>query len=185
MMDKIIIDADLCIKMGGSNKYRYLYEVLPLVADEIYMHTYAYGEVMMPSSAVNQLRALVSEGKVCLVSESSLSCQVRATYDGAYYNLARVMLDPERPNKNRGEISSLAYAKAVGIPIFATDERELQPIIDKQLNTGIDDITCIRIVDIVVKAKNKEIEISRRVCKALWVIAGKNKEIFDKEIWPM
>ena len=101
MMDKIIIDADLCIKMGGSNKYRYLYEVLPLVADEIYMHTYAYGEVMMPSSAVNQLRALVSEGKVCLVSESSLSCQVRATYDGAYYNMARVMLDPERPNKNR------------------------------------------------------------------------------------
>ena len=54
MMDKIIIDADLCIKMGGSNKYRYLYEVLPLVADEIYMHTYAYGELNMPSSAVNQ-----------------------------------------------------------------------------------------------------------------------------------
>lgn len=38
MVDKIIIDADLCIKLGGSNKYRYLYDVLPLIAKEIYMH---------------------------------------------------------------------------------------------------------------------------------------------------
>ena len=31
MIDKMIIDADLCIKLSGSNKYKYLYDILPLV----------------------------------------------------------------------------------------------------------------------------------------------------------
>ena len=185
MGDKIIIDADLCIKLGGSSKYKYLYEVLPMVANEIYVHTHAYSEVRMPSSAVSQLKELVSEGKVVLVNESELEHQIRAIYDASYNNLAKVMLDPTRPNKNKGEMCSLAYAKATGIPVFATDEKELQPIIDKQLNTGIDDITCIRIIDIVTKAKNGEIAIQRKVAKALWIVAGKKKEIFDSEIWPV
>ena len=30
-----------------------------------------------------------------------------------------------------------------------------------------------------------EIVIPRKVCKALWIVAGKNKDIFDKEIWPL
>lgn len=185
MVDKIIVDADLCIKLGGSNKYRYLYDVLPMVAKEIYMHTQAHGEVMMPSSAVNQLKDLISEGKVVLVNESGLNSKVRATYDAAYSNLARVMVDPTRPNKNMGEVCSLAYAKAAGIPLFATDEKNLQQIIDKQLNTGMDDISCIRIVDIIVKAKEGEVAVPRKVAKALWVVAGKKKEIFDNEIWPV
>lgn len=140
MVDKIIIDADLCIKLGGSNKYRYLYDVLPLIAKEIYMHTHAHGEVM---------------------------------------------IDPTRPNKNKGEMCSLAYAKATGIPVFATDEKNLQPIIDKRLNTGMDDITCIRIVDIITKAKDGEIVLPRKIAKALWLVAGKKKDIFDNEIWPV
>lgn len=185
MVDKIIIDADLCIKLGGSSKYKYLYDVLPMVSREIYMHTHAHGEVMMPSSAVNQLNDLISEGKVILVNESGLDNKVRATYDCAYNNLAKVMVDPTRPNKNKGEMCSLAYAKATGIPVFATDEKDLQPIIDKQLNTGMDDITCIRIVDIIMKAQNGEIALPRKIAKALWLVAGKKKEVFDNEIWPI
>lgn len=87
MIDKIIIDADLCIKLGGHKKYTFLYDILPLVADKIYMHTHAHGEVLMPSSAVQQLSKLISE--------------------------------------NKGEACSLAYAKATGIPVFATDEKDL------------------------------------------------------------
>lgn len=185
MIDKMIIDADLCIKLGGSNKYKYLYDILPLIAEKIYMHTHAFGEVMMPSSAVGQLKDLISEGKVELVNESSLDPQNRAVYDASYRNLERVMIDPHRPNKNKGEACSLAYAKATRIPVFATDEMNLQPIIDSQLNTGIDDITCLRIVDIIQKAHNGEIDIPRKICKALWLVTGKKKEIFDKEIWPV
>ena len=100
-------------------------------------------------------------------------------------HLAAVMIDPLFPNKNKGEVCSLAYAKATGIPIFATDEKYLQPIIDSQLNTGIDDITCIRIVDIVEKAHAGEIEVSRKLCKVLWVVAGNDKKEFDNKIWPL
>ena len=69
--------------------------------------------------------------------------------------------------------------------VFATDEKNLQPIIDSQLNTGIDDITCIRIIDIIEKAHSGEVEISRKICKALWVVAGKRKEVFEQKIWPV
>lgn len=34
MLDKIIIDADFCLKLGGSEKYRFLFEVLPFIADK-------------------------------------------------------------------------------------------------------------------------------------------------------
>lgn len=185
MIDKIIVDADLCIKLGGSSKYKYLYDILPLVANQIYMHTHAHSEVMMPSSAVSQLKDLISEGKVILVNEGNLDGTDRVVYDAAYKKLEKVMIDPKRPNKNKGEACSLAYAKAAGIPVFATDEINLQPIIDKQLNIGIDDITCIRIVDIVKKAHDGEINVPRKICKALWIIAGKKKELFDQEIWPV
>ena len=185
MIEKMIVDADLCIKLGGSNKYHYLYEILPLISTKIYMHTKAHEEVKMPSSAVSQLTDLISEGKVELVNESGLEAKDRAIYDAAYRNLKRVMINPHNPNKNMGETCSLAYAKATGIPVFATDEMNLQPIIDSQLNTGIDDITCIRIVDIIMKAHDGEISVPRKICKALWIVTGKKKEIFDKKIWPV
>lgn len=185
MVTKMIVDADICIKLGGSNKYRYLYDILPLVANKIYMHTHAYGEVMMPASAVKQLKDLVAEHKVELVNESGLDNKNRVIYDAAYKNLERVMIDPRKPGKNKGEVCSLAYAKAVGIPVFATDEMNLQSIIDSQLNTGIEDITCIRIVDIIEKAHRGELDISRKICKALWIVAGKKKEAFDRDVWPV
>ena len=124
MIDKIIIDADLCIKLGGHKKYTFLYDILPLVADKIYMHTHAHSEVLMPSSAVQQLTKLISEKKVVLVNESNLDSKDRAVYDAAYKNLAKVMINPNKPNKNKGEACSLAYAKATGIPVFATNHRQ-------------------------------------------------------------
>ena len=137
----------------------------------------------MPSSAIQQLNELIAEGKVVLVNECNLKMADKAVYAATYENLAKVMIDPRRPNKNKGEVCSLAYAKATGITVFATDEMNLQQIIDTQLNTGID--TCIRIVDIIEKAYQGEIAVPRKVCKALWIICGKLKETFDREIWPL
>ena len=185
MITSIIVDADLCIKLGGSSKYRFLYDVLPLISEKIYMHTHARSEVMSPASAVDQLKQLITENKIQLVNESELNAQDRAVFDATYEKLKSVMIDPKYPRKNKGETCSLAYAKTKGIPVFATDEKNLQPIIDAQLNTGIKDIVCLRIVDIVQKARDGEIAIKRKDCKALWVIAGKSKEDFDKDIWPI
>lgn len=38
----IIIDADICIKIGGSPKYRFLEILFPMIADKIYMHKTVY-----------------------------------------------------------------------------------------------------------------------------------------------
>ena len=87
------------------------------------------------------------------------------------------------PRKNRGETCSIAMAKTKSIPYFATDEADLQPIIDQLLNTGIDDVTCIRIKNIIEMIKNGEIEgFKRKEAKVLWRLAGKSTEIFDKVI---
>ena len=185
MIEKMIVDADICIKLGSHSKYSFLYDILPLTAEKIYMHLHARREVLMPASAVNQLEKLISEGKVAIVDESSLHAEDKAVYIAAYKKLSKVMLDPRRPDKNKGEVCSLAYAKATCIPVFATDEKHLQPIIDSQLNTGMDDIRCLRIVDIVGMARAGKIHIPRKTAKALWVIAGKKKEVFDEEVWPV
>lgn len=58
-------------------------------------------------------------------------------------------------------------------------------IIDRVLNTGIDDIACVRIEDVVRKIKNSELNFTRKEAKVLWRLAGKKTEIFDNSIWPI
>ena len=128
MYEKIIVDADICIKLGSSEKYPFLEEVLPLLAYKIYMHSHAFGEVLIPESASRQVRDLVSRKKVIVVNETELDPQERSIYDMLYNQLASLMIDPRRPNKNKGEACSLAYAKVKAIPVFVTDEKDLQPI---------------------------------------------------------
>ena len=188
MLDKIIVDADFCIKLGGSEKFPFLSEVLPLLAKEIVMHSHAYGEVMLPASAKKQLDELITGGTVQVVNQSELDSATRAVYDMSYALLERAMIDPRKPNKNRGEACSLAYAKAMNIPIFATDEAHLQPIIDAQLNTGLNDITCLRIRNVVEMIRDKQIDLPRKYAKALWRIAynnGSANRVFDEQIWPI
>ena len=188
MLDKIIVDADFCIKLGGSEKFPFLSEVLPLLAKEIVMHSHAYSEVMIPASAKKQLDELINKGTVQVVNQSELDSATRAVYDMSYALLERAMIDPRKPNKNRGEACSLAYAKAMNIPIFATDEAHLQPIIDAQLNTGLNDITCLRIRNVVEMIRDKQIDLPRKYAKALWRIAYNNdnaNRIFDEQIWPI
>ena len=120
-----------------------------------------------------------------MVNENSLSDIEKAVYQASVKKLSSVMIDPRRSNKNKGEVCSLAYAKATNILYFASDERDLQPIIDSQLNIGINDISCIRIIDIVYMIRDGKIPISRKVTKAMWYLTGKSKEVFDTVIWPI
>lgn len=185
MQEDILIDADICIKLGSSGKYPFLLQVLPLIAKKIYMHSHAFSEVMSPKSAVEQLENLAAQGILTIVNETKLEPAERALYDMTYNKLAELMIDPRRLNKNKGEACSLAYAKVKSITIFATDESDLQPMIDLRLNTGLNDIHCLRIVDIITMAKNHEISLPRKNAKALWVISGKNKDDFDRDVWPI
>lgn len=185
-LEKIIIDADICIKMGGSTKYRYLEILLPIIAENIYMHKVVYDEIMMPTSAKEQVDILIQKGKLELIDEEQLGKIERIIYDATFKSLANVMINPNKSKKNAGEVSSLAMAKTKSIMYFGTDEKDLQTIIDEKLNIGIDNIYCIRIIDIIKMIRDGKLEgLKRKEAKALWRLAGKSTEWFDKDIWPL
>ena len=186
LFKEIIIDADFCIKVGASVKYRYLEKLLPLLAGKVYFHKIVFDEILTPSSAIEQINTLIKQGLIEIINVDDLDSLDKKIYHSTYTSLAAVMINPNNPRKNQGEICSLAVAKTKSIPYFVTDERNLQPIIDKKLNTGIDDITCLRIEDIIIKIKLGEITgFSRKEAKVLWTIAGKSKTVFDEDIWPI
>lgn len=181
----IIVDADFCIKVGASPKYRYLEIILPELAEKVFIHKNVYDEIMVPACAKEQIDSLINQGRLQILDENSLEPLEKVVYQGTYQSLATVMINPKRPKKNQGETSSLAMAKTKSIPYFATDEMELQPIIDKILNTGLDNaITCLRIEDVILKIKSGELEgFKRKEAKVLWRLAGKRTDIFDQDIW--
>lgn len=185
-MEKMIIDADLCIKLGASSKYKCLEEILPQLTDHIYMHKVAFEEVKVPESAKQQLNRLIETGVLTIVDDVDLPELEAQVYEMTRQQLSNRMIDRRHPRKNRGEVCALAYAKATGIPIFATDEMNLQQIIDSVLNVGLgEDIRCFRIKDIVEKIKRGETSYQRKEARLIWRLAGKNKETFDAKIWPI
>lgn len=183
---EIIVDADLCNKLGASTKYPYLQILFPLLADSVVIHRVVYDEIMQSQSAKDQIHRLIAEGLMSIVDETGLSETECLLYESTWQLLARRMMNPKQPRKNRGEVCSLAFAKTKAIPIFATDEMNLQPIIDGVLNAGMDNISCLRIIHIVEQIKAGEFPLlGRKEAKQIWVIAGKQKSIFDAEIWPV
>lgn len=184
--DGLIVDADFCIKIGASPKYRYLERILAELAEKVYIHKTVYDEIMVPACAKQQIDSLIHLGIMEIVDENCLEPLEKAIYRGAWQGLSKVMINPGNSRKNRGETCSLAMAKAMSIPIFATDEKNLQPIIGRILNTGISDIKCLRIEDVIKKIKSDEINtFTRKESKVLWRLAGKNTDDFDKKIWPI
>lgn len=183
----VIIDADFCIKVGASPKYRYLERVLTELAEKVYIHKIVYDEIIVPACAKDQVDMLLKQKVLEILDENSLNPLEKVVYQGVFQSLANVMINPKRPKKNQGETCSLAMAKTKSIPYFATDEKELQPIIDRILNTGIDkDIQCIRIEDVIQRIKLGELEgFKRKEAKVLWRLSGKSTQVFDRVIWPI
>lgn len=183
---EIIVDADLCNKLGASTKYPYLRILFPLLADSIVIHRVVYDEIMQSQSTKEQINGLIDEGLMSIVDKNVLSDVERQLYDSTWQLLASRMMNPKEPRKNKGEVSSLAFAKTRSIPIFATDEMDLQPIIDKVLNAGMDKISCLRVIHIVEQIKAGDFpSLGRREAKQIWIIAGKQKTVFDTDIWPI
>ena len=185
-LEQMIVAADICIKIGLSEKFLFLEKLIPSIAEKTYIHKTVYNEIMRPASAKQQLDRLIEAGIVEVIDVCDLSDIEKILYDATYDTLAEVMINKTNPNKNNGEVSSLAIAKVKNIHIFATDEKDLQPIIDAKLNTGINDIFCLRIIDIITKIKDVEFSgLTRKEAKILWALSGKSKEWFDTEIWPI
>lgn len=151
----IIVDADFCIKVGASPKYRYLEKVLMELSDKIYIHKAVYDEIMVPACAKEQIDSLIQSGVLEVLDEEKLESVEKIVYESTYQSLAAVMIHPGKP-------------------------------IDRILNTGVDNIICVRIEDVIQKIKNNEIRgFKRKEAKVLWRLAGKRTDVFDKSIWPI
>ena len=184
--DKIIVDADLCIKLGCVNKIAVLETLFPNIAQKVYIHEAVFDEIQYPILIKEQLKHLRKNGQLEILHQNQLGFEKRSVYENTYEILSKVMSDPKNPRKNFGEICSLSMAKAESIHVFATDEKDLQPIIDANLNTGLDNIYCVRIIDIITRIRSGEIEgLNRKFAKLIWALSGKNKDDFDDKIWPL
>ena len=99
------------------------------------------------------------------------------------------MKETRQDGKNWGEILSLSYAKAIGIPYILSDESKLQEVINLVLNLGDDevsnpdDIKVLRISDFIMLMKSSG-NFPRKFAKATWVASGLPKHTFDTHLWP-
>lgn len=193
-LDKVLLDADICFKLGRFLNSEFIKRVIPHVAHEVFIHEYVYeNELLTGHTGKPQMEELVKAKVVTVLKERELSERDRESYDNTVTLLCQVMKGKNyfNDNEHRGEIVSLAMAKTVGIPIFMTDERDLQPIIDSKLNTGLGtDIQVFRLYDLISLIKNNsDIGINRKEAKKLWCgsydekyLESKKKK-FDEVIW--
>ena len=114
-LSSVIVDADFCIKIGSSSKYRYLEKLLPEIAKAVYIHKTVYEEILYPLCAREQIETLRAQGTLSLLDEKELLPIEKKIYDGTYQLLSKIMADPRNRRKNRGEMASLAMAKTKGI----------------------------------------------------------------------
>lgn len=193
-LEKVILDADICFKIGRYSKIRVLHKILPHISNKVYIHEYVYDtELVTKGNGKDQLEQLITLNQLTVLREHDLSRYQKQVYNGIISVLSQVMkgTPPYKNNKHWGEIVSLSMAKALQIPIFMTDERNLQPIIDSKLNTGIsDNIHVFRLIDLIFWIKeHPECGISRKEAKFIWCGAYSKKDLtyykekFDNEIW--
>ena len=202
---KIILDADICIKLGQftNEKLKFLQELIPLIAEKAYIHKYVYDEeILTPNVVKNQIDNLIGDNIVEILSEEDLSIQEKDNYDSICNTLKPYMINPQKPRKNLGELKTISMAKVKSIPYFVSDEGNLQGIIDTHVNIGLEedinlnksfkvgkeDIKVLRVKDLLLWIKENNIPgIKRKTAKAIWTVAiGKDKiDYFNNEIWPI
>ncbi|MEL7598304.1 MAG: hypothetical protein AAGU01_08900 [Clostridiaceae bacterium] len=186
--EKIILDTDICIKIGNYEKVKFIEMIIPIIAEKAYMHKYVYeDELLTPKNAKVQIDNLIDKGIITILDEDNLSYIDRIIYDETKNKLKKYMIGTKEKGKNWGEVVSISMAKVLNIPYFVSDEGNIQSVIDKHLNTGTEyDIQVVRVEHIVKWIKdNKECGIGRKTAKALWRSSGKALDYFDKYIWSL
>ena len=195
--DVAIIDTDFALKIGQMKDERIIETVIPTFCNKLYIHKYVYeNEILTPPIVKEQIDFLHKQGNAIVVDQTFLS-NLKGNYE-LIYEQTRDLLkenlgDDTNYRKNWGEIVSLAFAKAIGIKAFLSDEKGLQGIVDDHLNIGDEnDILVIRIQDFVLWMKDNGFD--RKSCKQLWIISSESKDdvdlanrkkVFDCEMWPL
>jgi hypothetical protein len=195
--EEAILDTDFALKLEKVRKFNAIEKYIPQLVKKLYIHRYVYdNEILMPKRTKDQIDKLLDNDNAIIVDAEALRHDAYKSmiYHQTIQHLEKV--DPEtRPNgKNWGEIVSTAYAFASGIPFILSDERDLQELLNDELNSGTDkDILVIRLKDFIVGMKEKG--LSRKEAYAMWCFAHQDerdkakmdwaKNVFQKDIWSL
>lgn len=201
-IDKAAIDADFTLKLGKLNKYKIIEDYLPKYVELLYIHEHIYlNEILNPPSVRHQIDKLIENGRAIIVNRNyvlSEKPEVVGIYDATQDLLSQNIEESVEGHKNWGEIVSIAFADAMGINYFLSDESKLQGIINEHVNVrsgGSDGIQVIRVSDFLLWLKEAGVE--RRVIRTAWMFyetqndvntqkdIERIKEWFDTEFWPI
>lgn len=193
-LQKVIIDADVCINLARYKKANALRCILQNIAENVFVHEYVLASELISSDCASEIRRLVDEGCIMTLSaEKDLTITERQNYQASCDLLADAMgcVLAETRCEHKGEIVSIAIAKTLGIHIFLSNERVLQREIDDCINTGLDDIRVFRMQDIILWIKeNPQCGLFRKDAKHIWLLSFDKRRIeqykadFDR-FWPV
>jgi hypothetical protein len=193
-LEKVIIDADVCIHLARYGKVNALRCVLENIASHVFVHEYVLREELLSSSCSLEISRMVEENTVTLLSpDTDLPPLQKTNYDATCALLANALgcVLSEGHSRHKGEVLSIAIAKTLGIHIFISNERALQIEIDDCINTGMDDIRVFRMKDIILWIRaNPEYGLSRKDARYIWLLSFDKSRIdyykteFD-QLWPV
>ena len=90
--DKIILDTDICIKIGNYEKVKFLELIIPQIAEKAYMHRYVYeNELLVPKNAKNQIDKLIRESIIEILDEENLNLVDKFIYEDTKNTLKKYM----------------------------------------------------------------------------------------------
>ena len=185
LFNKVILDADICIKLSKISKLSALIRVLSQITDEVYIHEYVDNQEIL--SDRDQLNELIKTETVKVIyPETYFTDRLTIeTYKAVFEELYEEIIGDEdikkRP-KHLGEVYSLALAKVLQIPVFMCDEFDMQDTINRTLNTGIDDIIAFRLRDLILWMKNNSVGFTRKEARVIYCRVEEDETNREKKI---
>ena len=80
--EKVILDTDICIKIGNYEKVKFLEMLIPKIVEKAYMHKYVYeNELLTPKNAKVQIDNLIKCGTIEILDEDKLDKLEKLIYD--------------------------------------------------------------------------------------------------------
>lgn len=192
--EEAIMDTDFAFKLEKVKQFNAIETYIPQLVNTLYIHRYVYeNEILVPLRTKEQINKLIDQKRAVIVEAETLKLEdplLAKIYQQTIYHLETVEEETKQYGKNWGEIVSIAYARAKGIPFIFSDESKLQELLDNEVNSEKeDDLLVIRLRDFILAMKEKGLK--RKEAYIIWCAAHQEnkgqlewaKKIFKEELW--
>jgi len=98
--EKLILDTDICIKIGNYEKVKFIEMIIPKIAEKAYMHRYVYeDELLTPKNAKVQIDNLIRDNIIEILDVDMLDILNRKIYEDTKNILKKYMIGTEERGK--------------------------------------------------------------------------------------